>query len=346
MVLAMQKNSYQLGFFFLSLIILSAFIGSSTSNAYVSEPNPKPLQGIEILILVAASFSYNEYIPVREMLELLGCNISMVGPTATVLAENNQYYEMDYLITEIDVNNFDCMFIPGGGSPYNLINTPEAITLVQEAFSQGLIISAICHAPLVLAEADIISGYNISGYIDIYDDIIAAGGNFIYSGVVVHEPFVTANYMYADILHVGIVRALGYYESNPPELLSISTEVEQLTDEVKLTVELEIWDEFGINYLWATFRRTSGTTDSVYGSFDYYADDDIYNTTITRIWNGSYEIDLEIRDNLYNEIEIINAASFNSEFSLTTNETVNRIPIIALFISGLIMVTYRYRKKR
>jgi len=39
-----------------------------------------------------------------------------------------------------------------------------------------LIIAAICHGPLVLAKADVISGVEVTGYDDILNDLKDAGG--------------------------------------------------------------------------------------------------------------------------------------------------------------------------
>ncbi|NHJ46991.1 MAG: hypothetical protein FK733_04305 [Asgard group archaeon] len=330
----------------LIILIIPNVVSLAINDPYKPELSPQPMLGVNVLVLVATSFSYDEYIPTREKLELFGCDVKMVGPSETVWGEDGQYHTMDYLITEVDVNSFDCLYIPGGSSPSYLVNIPDALTLVQEAYSEGLVIAAICHAPMVLAAADIISGHNISGYIDVKAAVEAAGATYVYSGIVISGPFVTANYYYADTFHVGIVKALGHFESDPPELLSISTEVEQLTDKIKLVIELELSDKFGIDRVWANIRRTSGLTDDVSWGFIYYEGEDIYNTTISREWNGIYEIDLEVRDNLENEIILVNATSFIAVPAIPSEETSNYLPLISLLAMGILIIIYRYRKKR
>jgi putative intracellular protease/amidase len=340
------KNIRNSSIIILIILIFPNIISLAGYDPYQPELSPHPMLGVNVLVLVATSFSYNEYIPTREKLELFGCDVKMVGPTETVWGEDGQYHTMDYLITEVDVSNFDCVFIPGGSSPSYLVGIPEALTLVQEAYSEGLVLAAICHAPMVLASADIISGHNISGNTDIQPNIEAAGATFVYGGVIISGPFVTADYNLAEIFHVGIVQALGYYESDPPELLFISAETENLGDKIKLVIELELADEFGIDRVWATIRRTSGLPDTVNWGFIYYEEEDVYNTTITREWNGTYEIYLELRDNLENEIDIINATSFYAEIIASTEETANYLPLLSLLAIGTPIIIYRYRKKR
>jgi len=94
--------------------------------------------------------------------------------------------------SSISTRDFDGMIIPGGFAPDYLRRYPAVIHLVKEAFQQGKLIGALCHAPSVLISADIIRGKRITGNHAIRDDIMNAGGEFVDVQTVVDGNILTA----------------------------------------------------------------------------------------------------------------------------------------------------------
>ncbi len=90
-------------------------------------------------------------------------------------------FNVDTLITEItDLSGFDCLAIMqtqawDGNSHSDLLASPEALALVQQAVSESLLVVASCGGVRVLAAADVIDGLVVTGYADYWQEYIDAG---------------------------------------------------------------------------------------------------------------------------------------------------------------------------
>ena len=98
----------------------------------------------------------------------------------------------DAAARSVDAQDCAGIVIPGGYSPDLMRRDPAMIQLVAEAFGQGKIVAAICHAPWVLASADILGGRRCTSFSSIRDDLIHAGADWIDEEVVVDENLITA----------------------------------------------------------------------------------------------------------------------------------------------------------
>ena len=79
----------------------------------------------------------------------------------------------------ISAAEVDGIVVPGGYAPDLLRRYPAVIRLVKEAFLQGKIIGAICHAGWVLASADIVRGKTVTCFSAIKDDLVNAGATYV-----------------------------------------------------------------------------------------------------------------------------------------------------------------------
>ena len=90
-------------------------------------------------------------------------------------------FNVDTLITEItDLSDYDCLAIMqtiawNGNSHDDLLASPEAIALVQQAVSESLLVVASCGGVRVLAAADVIDGLVVTGYALYSQEYIDAG---------------------------------------------------------------------------------------------------------------------------------------------------------------------------
>lgn len=91
------------------------------------------------------------------------------------------------------MQDFDCLILPGGQiNPDLLRKEKTVITLIQEFHKQGKIIAAICHAPWLLVEAQIINGLCVTSYKSIKTDIKNAGGIWVDDSVVCDTAIITS----------------------------------------------------------------------------------------------------------------------------------------------------------
>ena len=57
-------------------------------------------------------------------------------------------------LDEVQVDDFDAIFYPGGHGPlWDLTNDQQSIHLIEQFWSKGKPVSAVCHAPAVLLNA-------------------------------------------------------------------------------------------------------------------------------------------------------------------------------------------------
>ncbi len=266
----------------------------------------KPLEDVQGIFLVALHVNLGEFNTPKDFLEEYGCSITVVGPTSTVTAEGGSSIEVDILINNLNnLSYYEFLYVPGGGAPDNLIEIPEAIDLVVDAYNDGLVLGAICAGPLVFAEADIISGRNISGNTEVKTDIENAGANFIADGIVIDGPFVTADYAYLnDFVQQGLVKALGYYEYNPPILVDYEFGFIFTGSTESLSVIAEITDEFAIARVYVELHKYNQETSQ----FEYSKEaqlssnfeNNTYSVIIDEVLAGNYSAWIKADDVLGN----------------------------------------------
>ena len=79
------------------------------------------------------------------------------------------------------------LVIPGGRSPERVRIHQEAVRIVREFLESKKPVAAICHGPQLLISAGAVKGRRMTCWIGIRDDVIAAGGIYEDTEVVVDE---------------------------------------------------------------------------------------------------------------------------------------------------------------
>ena len=66
------------------------------------------------------------------------------------------------LLEQVDANNFDALFLPGGHGPmWDLASSDTSARLVESFYAQGKLIGAVCHGPAALVKAKTADGNSI-----------------------------------------------------------------------------------------------------------------------------------------------------------------------------------------
>lgn len=107
------------------------------------------------------------------------------GPTTTTRA--------DGLVKDFSQSDFDALLLPGGvGNPDKLRADDDAVAFAKAFFDAKKPVAAICHAPWLLVEADVVSGRTVTSYPSLKTDLVNAGATWVDEEVVVDEGFVTS----------------------------------------------------------------------------------------------------------------------------------------------------------
>lgn len=78
----------------------------------------------------------------------------------------------------VNVDDYAGLFITGGRAPEYIRLNPRVIEIVQQFFSAGKPVAAICHGPQVLAAAGVLKGYTATAYPAVGPDVTLAGGTY------------------------------------------------------------------------------------------------------------------------------------------------------------------------
>ena len=133
----------------------------------------------KIVVLLADGFEETEAIVPADVWRRVGFEVVLVGvDSLKVRGGHDIYVEAECLLSEVKVDQIDCLFLPGGiPGATNLKSNADVLSLIRSVNSTG-IVSALCAAPIALAEAGIIANKSITCYPGFEDQL----GKIKYTG--------------------------------------------------------------------------------------------------------------------------------------------------------------------
>jgi len=144
------------------------------------------LKGKRVILLVENLYQDLEiWVPYYRLKEE-GAEVTLVGSgsSRTFTGKYGYPIEVDKEAKEIDMLRYDGVVIPGGYAPDVMRRYPEMVKIVKEAYQEGKMIAAICHAGWMLVSAGILKGKKVTGFIAIKDDLVNAGAEYVDAEVV------------------------------------------------------------------------------------------------------------------------------------------------------------------
>ena len=107
--------------------------------------------------------------------------------------EKADTFKVTNTVGNVTAEDYDGLVLPGGlANPDTLRMDDEAVDFVRDFFKQCKPVAAICHAPWLLVEADVVEGYTLTSYPSLKTDIRNAGGIWVDEEVVVDQGLVTS----------------------------------------------------------------------------------------------------------------------------------------------------------
>ena len=158
----------------------------------------------KILLLLSNGF---EILEASAFIDVMGWNFEE-GDKSTKLftcglkkhlkSSFGQQFTVDYLVKEIDVNNFDALAIPGGFKNYCYYEdayNEEFLNLIHDFGSKNKIIASICVGALPVAKSGILTNKSGTTYNseDYRKELAKYGVNLLDNPVVIDNNFITSN---------------------------------------------------------------------------------------------------------------------------------------------------------
>jgi protease I len=89
-------------------------------------------------------------------------------------------FPVDQIVSDAHPEDYDLLVLPGGVANPDILRTvPAAVRFVQGMFQAGKPAAAICHAPWLLVEADLVRGRTLTSWPSLQTDIRNAGGTWV-----------------------------------------------------------------------------------------------------------------------------------------------------------------------
>lgn len=146
---------------------------------------------MRILELLADGNETIELLTVVDYLRRADIKIDMVSTTGDINLRTSHgiKYQADYKLEDIDPNDYDGVYIPGGTEgAESLRDNEKVIEIIKDFNKEGKLIAAICAGPIVLDKAGVLEDKkatsfptikeelnNVGEYID--DELVVTDGN-------------------------------------------------------------------------------------------------------------------------------------------------------------------------
>jgi len=149
---------------------------------------------MKALIIATDGFEDSEFSYPYYRLKESDFEVDVATPDSkSVYGKHDTEFEADLPISDVEIDKYDLLVIPGGRSPERLrLEEPHSIVLVKQFYESEKPISAICHGPQLLMSADLLEGKRATCYWSIKDDLEHAGATFVDKSVVVDGNLITS----------------------------------------------------------------------------------------------------------------------------------------------------------
>ena len=156
------------------------------------------LSQARVLMIATDGFEQSELMKPRQALLDAGVQVTLASLkldpiTGESGGEKGESITPDTLVSDVDSEAFDALVLPGGvHNPDTLRMDDTTIGLIQEFFDDGKTVAAICHAPWLLIEADLVRGKTVTSWPSVRRDLANAGANVVDREVVVDGNIITS----------------------------------------------------------------------------------------------------------------------------------------------------------
>lgn len=151
-----------------------------------------------ILIIATDGFEQSELMSPKQMLEQAGAQttIASLKPGEITGWDQKNWGKsvaVDITVDKAKAEDYDALLLPGGQINPDILRMDEQVIALVKAFDDAdKPIAAICHAPWLLAEADMLQGRTVTGWPSIRTDLANAGAEVVDRDVVIDGNLITS----------------------------------------------------------------------------------------------------------------------------------------------------------
>ncbi len=137
----------------------------------------QPKQTKRVLVIVFDGIEEVEALAPVDLLRRAGIETIMasVGESNQVEGRNGIRFQADHLLSEIDANAFDMVFLPGGPGVLPLSENVAITEIIQSYDQESKFVAAICAAPKVLAQAGVLQNRPATGHSSVRSELPVPG---------------------------------------------------------------------------------------------------------------------------------------------------------------------------
>ncbi|MEX2124080.1 MAG: type 1 glutamine amidotransferase domain-containing protein [Woeseia sp.] len=158
----------------------------------------KPLKRKTIAFLATDGVEQVEFTQPWEAIKDAGAEVHLISlEPGEIQAFNHldkgERFSVDRTVDSAKASQYDGLCLPGGvANPDAMRVNEKAVKFVRDFFEQSKPVAAICHAPWMLVEADVIDERTLTSWPSLKTDIENAGGTWIDKEVCVDHGLITS----------------------------------------------------------------------------------------------------------------------------------------------------------
>ena len=156
------------------------------------------LDGMKVAVLAADGVEQVELERPWQVLEEAGAEPELVSlESGTITAfhhiDKGDTKTVDAVVSSADPDGYGALVLPGGVINGDFLRADaDAVAFVKAFFDAGKPVAAICHAPWILAEADVVKGRRMTSWPSLQTDLRNAGAEWVDEEVVVDGNLITS----------------------------------------------------------------------------------------------------------------------------------------------------------
>ena len=163
------------------LCVLLVGYPAGTTSATTAGQSTVAQPGSRRVLIVAPqqAFQDQELYETKRALELAGVPVQVASTRLTAITGMlGGTANADLLLNQAKLSDYGAIVFIGGAGVVEYFSNPAVMTLVRQAADQKKVVAAIGTAPTILANAGILKGVRVTGYLPEQVRIVQGGGNY------------------------------------------------------------------------------------------------------------------------------------------------------------------------